>query len=220
MDEPTYHNETRESVYENCAIADADSDVVTSQPSNSHHPHSQYNHLQHHHDTPDNGVARKTVVISSEREVARVDEGGPRHSHHVTTRTKYEITGPENRAQGPASTKTRTSIYSDGNPNNREWDSELFYSLNGKPQHRSFKENALTALKDCGNLPCTMCSVASRLGDPKYLPFVPCAGPAIRFKVRVLGGIKGTILNDCLVTTCCGPCAYCQMLREMDEIGL
>ena len=34
------------------------------------------------------------------------------------------------------------------------------------------------------------CDVAKSLGDPGWLPYVPCTGAALRFKVRILGGIQ------------------------------
>ncbi|KAK7108484.1 uncharacterized protein [Littorina saxatilis] len=123
--------------------------------------------------------------------------------------------------RGRGRVDTTDKIYSvDGEQTNRDWATRLFFSITGSPHKRQVKENFKQTCRDCGCVPCMMCSIAKRLGDPGYLPFVPCTGPAVRFKVRILGGISGTIGNDCLVTSCCWPCAVCQMHREMDDIGI
>ena len=55
---------------------------------------------------------------------------------------------------------------------------------------------------DTCTLSCKMCSIARRLGDPQYLPFVPCTGVAVRFKVRILGGIAVSIINNHFLCVC------------------
>ncbi|KAL8575522.1 hypothetical protein ACOMHN_059587 [Nucella lapillus] len=108
----------------------------------------------------------------------------------------------------------------DGEQTKREWSSDLFYSVTGKPHHRPFMDNAKQAVRDCCCLPPMLCSVARRLGEPPFLPFLPGTSTALRFKVRILGSISGSIGHDCLVTSCCWSCAVCQMYRELDDIGL
>ncbi|KAK7492087.1 hypothetical protein BaRGS_00016751 [Batillaria attramentaria] len=112
-------------------------------------------------------------------------------------------------------------IYSvDAEQTSRDWSTDLFFSIRGNPHKKSSKDNAKRAICDCACVPCMMCSIAERLGDPRYLPFVPCTGTAVRFKVRILGGITGSICEDCMVTSFCWPCAVCQMHREMEDIGI
>ncbi|CAG5131971.1 unnamed protein product [Candidula unifasciata] len=101
----------------------------------------------------------------------------------------------------------------------RYWSKDLFDSF--KELHRSTRKwSALINLcGECCRVPCMMVNVASSLGDKRYLLFIPGTGAAIRFKVRILRGIQGTIMDDCLVTSCCCPCATCQMYREMEDFG-
>ncbi|PVD29324.1 hypothetical protein C0Q70_11921 [Pomacea canaliculata] len=119
----------------------------------------------------------------------------------------------------PPATQGSTRPFS-VNEGKRDWSTDLFLSVTGNPQEKSFFVNAKQAFHDCGCVWCMMCHVARRLGDAEYLPFLPCTGPAVRFKVRIVGGITGSLLNDCLVTSCCWPCAVCQMHRELEIIGI
>ncbi|KAH3728975.1 hypothetical protein DPMN_054938 [Dreissena polymorpha] len=65
------------------------------------------------------------------------------------------------------------------------------------------------------------CALSIRVGDGFCMPFcVPDALLALRVRVRGLGDVKGTICNDCLVISFCGPCAVCQMQRELYAMGL
>lgn len=121
----------------------------------------------------------------------------------------------------PRESASADKIYSlDGEQNSRDWSSDLFFSIRGNPLKSSFKDNFKRAIRDCFCVPCMMCSIAERLGDARYLPYVPGTRTAVRFKVRILGGITGSICKDCVVTSCCWPCAVCQMHREMDDIGI
>uniref|UniRef100_A0A672PKQ0 Plac8 onzin related protein 5 n=1 Tax=Sinocyclocheilus grahami TaxID=75366 RepID=A0A672PKQ0_SINGR len=45
---------------------------------------------------------------------------------------------------------------------------------------------------------------------------IPPITMAMRVSVRNRYGIQGTICNDCLYSTFCGVCAWCQMSREMN----
>ncbi|XP_076466164.1 uncharacterized protein LOC143297632 [Babylonia areolata] len=112
-------------------------------------------------------------------------------------------------------------VYSlEGERGKREWTSGLFQSMTRRPPNRKLVNHVLLAVKDCCCVPCMMCAMAGRLGDPPYLPFLPCTGPALRLKVRILGAITGSIGRDCVVTSCCWPCAVCQMYRELEHIGI
>ncbi|KAH3728693.1 placenta-specific gene 8 protein-like [Dreissena polymorpha] len=65
------------------------------------------------------------------------------------------------------------------------------------------------------------CSIAVRVGDSFCMPLcVPDALLALRVRVRGLGDIKGSICEDCMVINFCAPCAACQMLRELNAMGL
>lgn len=222
MDEGMYQN-ARESNYENCQIGVGAPDVViirhhavvTTQPSNN-------NTLQL--SEPDNeSTKRGSSSVNRGDDAVRTEMGGPKTGH--SSKARYDVNDAALKRDrrsvlGPRLTGTSVGSSDSSEQTNREWASDLYFSINGKPHIRSCKDKALRASKDCGSLTCMMCNIAARLGDPQYLPFVPCTGPAIRFKVRILGGISGTICNDCLVTTFCWPCAVCQMHREMDDIGL
>jgi Cys-rich protein (TIGR01571 family) len=41
----------------------------------------------------------------------------------------------------------------------------------------------------------------------------------MRTKIRLMLGIRGSICNDCINATFCGPCVVCQMKRELDSAG-
>ncbi|XP_070191239.1 placenta-specific gene 8 protein-like [Littorina saxatilis] len=102
---------------------------------------------------------------------------------------------------------------------------QLLVSLDG---HRDFSTGLCGCFEDCGSMlctwccfPCMMCRLATRLNECCCMPF--CVAGAIlpmRTKVRTMGGIQGSICNDCLASVCCLPCAVCQLSREMDNMGL
>ncbi|KAK7108699.1 hypothetical protein V1264_016384 [Littorina saxatilis] len=77
----------------------------------------------------------------------------------------------------------------------------------------------------CCFLPCMMCRLADRMGECCCMPYCVhcyCFGCLIpmRTKVRTMGGIRGTICQDCLASCFCCPCVICQLSREMDNMGL
>jgi len=41
----------------------------------------------------------------------------------------------------------------------------------------------------------------------------------LRLKTRMMLGIRGSICDDCCMTTFCGPCTLCQIAREMKTAG-
>ncbi|KAL3882244.1 hypothetical protein ACJMK2_028606 [Sinanodonta woodiana] len=94
--------------------------------------------------------------------------------------------------------------------------------------HREWSTGLFDCFSDCGTclmgyfcLPCTMCTIASKQGDCACMPFcVPGAMVALRARIRTLGGIRGSICNDCLVMSFCGGCAVCQLHRELNNMGL
>ncbi|XP_075696396.1 cornifelin homolog B-like [Rhinoderma darwinii] len=69
----------------------------------------------------------------------------------------------------------------------------------------------------CGTfcVPCLACRVASDYGECCCLPIVGGAVLALRTGLRERHHIPGTICNDCVCLTFCGPCTLCQMAREL-----
>uniref|UniRef100_A0A672LIT1 Cornifelin homolog A-like n=1 Tax=Sinocyclocheilus grahami TaxID=75366 RepID=A0A672LIT1_SINGR len=70
--------------------------------------------------------------------------------------------------------------------------------------------------------PCFACATARKHGECLCLPLLDgfgCIPPitmAMRVSVRTRYGIQGTICKDCVYSTFCGVCAWCQMSREMN----
>ncbi|XP_063797698.1 cornifelin homolog [Pseudophryne corroboree] len=69
----------------------------------------------------------------------------------------------------------------------------------------------------CGAfVPCILaCKVASDYGECCCLPLIGGALLAMRTGLRERYHIQGTICNDCVCLTFCGPCTLCQMAREL-----
>ncbi|KAK2913580.1 hypothetical protein Q8A67_001979 [Cirrhinus molitorella] len=69
--------------------------------------------------------------------------------------------------------------------------------------------------------PCFACATARKHGECLCLPlldgfgFIPPITTAMRVSVRNRYGIQDTICNDCLYSTFCVVCSWCQMSREM-----
>ncbi|GFO38350.1 placenta-specific gene 8 protein-like [Plakobranchus ocellatus] len=116
--------------------------------------------------------------------------------------------------------KDSISVAPSANNGNRDWVRDLFEPLKDVRKSKNKCSTLSKLLCQCIRVPCMTCDVAKTLGDPAWLPYVPCTGAALRFKVRILGGIQGTIADDCIVTSCCCPCAVCQMYTEIEDIGL
>ncbi|XP_045199215.2 placenta-specific gene 8 protein-like [Mercenaria mercenaria] len=94
---------------------------------------------------------------------------------------------------------------------NRAWSSGLFDCF----------EDISNCLFIAFCTPCAQSQIASRMGENCCVTCcVPGAMIALRQKLRTLGGIQGTLFNDCLVLSCCGQCALCQMKREMNIMGI
>ncbi|KAG7217188.1 hypothetical protein INR49_027729 [Caranx melampygus] len=73
----------------------------------------------------------------------------------------------------------------------------------------------------CG--PCFACKTTKDYGQCLCLPLLEMfSGPfirpvtyAMRVSMRERYGIKGTMCKDCVCTTFCSPCVWCQMSREI-----
>ncbi|UJR14831.1 hypothetical protein I4U23_001816 [Adineta vaga] len=94
-------------------------------------------------------------------------------------------------------------------PYSGQWHETLFGSF--KPCPRS----AYACL--CG--PCYLSQLSDRVGEHKLACcIVPGTLLAIRTKVRTAYKIEGTLIKDCLVTSCCvGACASMQIEKELDH---
>ncbi|KAE8593603.1 hypothetical protein XENTR_v10019214 [Xenopus tropicalis] len=70
----------------------------------------------------------------------------------------------------------------------------------------------------CGTfLPlCLACKVAQDYGECCCLPVLNGTIIAMRTGIRERYQIPGTICNDCVCLTFCGPCTLCQMARELN----
>ncbi|XP_071169966.1 cornifelin homolog B-like isoform X2 [Mytilus edulis] len=94
--------------------------------------------------------------------------------------------------------------------------------------HRNWTTGLFDCFSDCKTcvisylcLPCMVCNIAVRLGDGACMPYVvPGSTITMRTRLRTLGGIQGSICNDCLVMSFCEPCAICQMSRELNNMGI
>ncbi|KAM4016365.1 cornifelin homolog B-like [Anomaloglossus baeobatrachus] len=69
----------------------------------------------------------------------------------------------------------------------------------------------------CGAfVPCILaCKVAKDYGECCCLPCLPGTIIAMRTGVRERHHIPGSICNDCVCFTFCGPCTLCQLAREV-----
>ncbi|XP_052236849.1 uncharacterized protein LOC127848422 [Dreissena polymorpha] len=94
--------------------------------------------------------------------------------------------------------------------------------------HRDWSTGLCGCFSDCGStckvmccFQATLCDLSTRTGDccctalcmPAYLP-------AYRARIRTIGGIQGDICYDILAVGCCPELALCQMMRELDAMGL
>lgn len=128
--------------------------------------------------------------------------------------------------QPPGSDYPLASTGADQNNSNLRRDSgRLLVPLDG---NRDWSSSLFDCAQDPWNClfvmfctPCAMCQLASSMGECMCMPMcVPAATITMRTRLRTLGGIRGSICNDCLLTSVCGHCTLCQMKREMDLMGL
>ncbi|KAJ8035997.1 Cornifelin-like A [Holothuria leucospilota] len=68
-------------------------------------------------------------------------------------------------------------------------------------------------------VPCHVCMVASDMGEGVCMPCcIPAPWLVMRAHARGKHNIQGSLLNDCCVSLWCGPCAACQLAREIKMI--
>ncbi|XP_018556084.1 cornifelin homolog B [Lates calcarifer] len=72
--------------------------------------------------------------------------------------------------------------------------------------------------------PCFACKISRDYGEPLCLPLLEIFGgiiPPITMSMRVSMrhryGIKGNLCTDCVYSTFCTSCTWCQMSREMKK---
>ncbi|XP_029957356.1 cornifelin-like [Salarias fasciatus] len=69
--------------------------------------------------------------------------------------------------------------------------------------------------------PCFACRTTKEFGQCLCLPLLDICGcnrpitMSMRLSVRRRYGIRGSLCRDCLFSTCCTACVWCQMSREM-----
>ncbi|XP_071385980.1 cornifelin homolog B-like [Centroberyx affinis] len=69
--------------------------------------------------------------------------------------------------------------------------------------------------------PCFACKTTKAYGQCLCLPLldifgcIPPVTMTMRVSMRQRYGIKGNMCQDCVCATCCSPCVWCQMSREM-----
>ncbi|XP_020796772.1 cornifelin-like [Boleophthalmus pectinirostris] len=81
--------------------------------------------------------------------------------------------------------------------------------------------------KDCCRsfccFPCLSCQTANRHGACLCLPLLDMCGfihpiaMTLRATTRERYSIRGSFCVDCLLSTCCCPCVYCQVHRELQH---
>ncbi|XP_023844316.1 cornifelin homolog A-like [Salvelinus sp. IW2-2015] len=62
---------------------------------------------------------------------------------------------------------------------------------------------------------CLACQMAERYGECFCLPLLPTTMMMMRTSMRERYNIPGSLIDDWAVHMFCGPCALCQMAREM-----
>ncbi|XP_042287778.1 cornifelin homolog B-like [Thunnus maccoyii] len=71
--------------------------------------------------------------------------------------------------------------------------------------------------------PCFACKTSRELGESLCLPmldvfgYIPPITMSMRVSVRHRYGIQGSLCNDCVCSTFCLSCVWCQMSREMKK---
>ncbi|CAB1334099.1 unnamed protein product, partial [Coregonus sp. 'balchen'] len=62
---------------------------------------------------------------------------------------------------------------------------------------------------------CLACQMAERYGECFCLPLLPTTMMMMRTAMREIYNIRASLIDDWAVHMFCGPCALCQMAREM-----
>ncbi|XP_003724503.1 cornifelin [Strongylocentrotus purpuratus] len=113
--------------------------------------------------------------------------------------------------QQPVTTVQMTTISNPLMPRGgpREWNSGIFECFNDIP------------ICLCGLFlgTCYQCCVSTEMGEHCCVPIcTPGALGVMRAQIRGRHNIRGTLMNDCCMTTFCGPCTLCQLSREVQDI--
>ncbi|XP_042338963.1 cornifelin homolog B-like [Plectropomus leopardus] len=75
----------------------------------------------------------------------------------------------------------------------------------------------------CWCCPCFACKTSRRYGQCLCLPLLDvlsCVRPitmSMRVSVRQLYGIRGSVCRDCVCSTFCPACVWCQISRELKK---
>lgn len=93
---------------------------------------------------------------------------------------------------------------------------------------REWSSGLCSCFDDVGVCLCVLCctccvekDIAEALRECACVTcYVPGGTINLRTKTRTIGGIRGSICNDCMVIACCYQCALCQMKRELNIMGL
>ncbi|XP_028406690.1 cornifelin homolog A-like [Dendronephthya gigantea] len=90
---------------------------------------------------------------------------------------------------------------------------------------RAWSTGICSCFDDCGDClfgffcPCIHeCNLSSAAGECCCV--ARCCPIALRTKIRTKHNIAGSIMDDCCTVLCCGPCATCQMSRELKIHGI
>ncbi|KAK3751076.1 hypothetical protein RRG08_019285 [Elysia crispata] len=66
---------------------------------------------------------------------------------------------------------------------------------------------------------CLACKVSSDMDESVCVPIcLPLPVSILRTKWRTQQNIMGSIMDDCVMTTFCGPCTLCQLAREVQSV--
>ncbi|KAM4703040.1 cornifelin homolog B-like [Rhinophrynus dorsalis] len=99
---------------------------------------------------------------------------------------------------------------------------EAINSFSTTSNHKQWSSDVFDCCQDVGICLCgafvpliLACKVAKDYGECCCLPCLGGAVLAMRTGLRERYQIPGTICDDCVYLTFCGPCTLCQMAREL-----
>ncbi|KAK3733315.1 hypothetical protein RRG08_037107 [Elysia crispata] len=170
--------------------------------------------------TPPPGLVPKTVSMDPE---GKANSGGSNgttinggnsntNNNNNNSSSHSSIVVNANMTAGAGlGTENRLCLVGKDRLTHRDWNSGLFSCLN----------DAVGCVLTAACLPLAMMRLSNRLNE---CACVTCCVPGgvlpLRTKLRIMGGIRGSICNDCLASHFCCYCVVCQMKREMDDMKL